>query len=175
MDNQSPPPDAGPPLGGRSDLAFVRLPYLITGTLFLAAIAINFANVIGRFVFFAPIFWAEEVLVFLIIWSVFLAAASIVYRGEHINMDLFYSGMAWPLKRVVNVAILVLLIAGCALVSYQSWKVLSLMRATQVTSVAAGIPMVIPHAAIAVGFGLMILAAVVRWRAYLSGSFDRGS
>ncbi len=170
MDHQA----SSPLPGGKGEFLFVRLPYLITGTLFLAAIVINFANVVGRFVFSSPIFWAEEVLVFIIIWCVFLAAGAIVYRGEHINMDLFHSVMAGPLKRAVNIAIWVLLIAGCAMVSYQSWKVLALMRATQVTSVAAGIPMVLPHAAIAVGFSIMILAVLVRWRAYLCGSFDRG-
>ena len=47
---------------------------LITGMIFLAAVLINIANVIGRYVFSYPIFWAEEVLVFMVIWAVFLSA-----------------------------------------------------------------------------------------------------
>ena len=40
------------------------------------AIAINLANVVGRYVFAAPVFWAEEVLMFMIIWGIYIAAGS---------------------------------------------------------------------------------------------------
>ena len=60
--------------------------------LFLVAVAINIINVIARYVFSDPIFWAEEVLIFIVIWTVFiLVAGSITYRGAHLNMDLIYS------------------------------------------------------------------------------------
>jgi TRAP-type C4-dicarboxylate transport system permease small subunit len=154
-----------------ADLCFIRLPYLITGTLFLVAVVINIANVVGRYVFFRPIFWAEEVLVFIIIWSIFVAAASIVYRGEHINMDLFYAQMKGPLKWIVNAVILVLFVVCSVIVVAQSYKVVSLYVLGGGVSVAAGVPMVIPHAAILVGFALMVVAALLRWRAYLTGDF----
>ena len=89
--------DASPRRRRLADLLFIRVPYAVTGTLFLIAIGINIANVIGRYVFAQPIFWAEEVLVFIIVWSIFLAATTIVYRGEHLNMDLFYAAMRLPL------------------------------------------------------------------------------
>ena len=49
------PPAAAPPMS-LARLLFVRIPYLIGGALLLAAIAINMANVIGRYVFAAPVF-----------------------------------------------------------------------------------------------------------------------
>jgi TRAP-type C4-dicarboxylate transport system permease small subunit len=154
-----------------AELCFVRVPYVVTGSLFLIAIAINIANVVGRYVFSVPIFWAEEVLVFIIIWSIFLAAATIVYRGEHLNMDLFYTMMKRPLKRVVNAAIAALFLVCAGTVVVQSYKVVSLYVGSGGVSVAAGVPMVVPHAAIPVGFVLMIAALIVRWRAYLGGKF----
>jgi TRAP-type C4-dicarboxylate transport system permease small subunit len=168
MSDDKPPPPRSP----LADFCFVRLPYLITGTLFLAAITINIANVIGRYVFFQPIFWAEEVLVFIIIWAIFVAAASIVYRGESINMDLFLGLMKPALKRIVNAVVLVLFIVCCAIVVTQSYKVVSLYWSGGGVSVAAGVPMVVPHAAILLGFSLMAIAAILRWRAYLTGKFD---
>jgi TRAP-type C4-dicarboxylate transport system permease small subunit len=167
MSEDAPPPPRRP-IG---DLCFVRLPYLITGTLFLIAILINIANVVGRYIFSQPIFWAEEVLVFIIIWAIFLAGASIAYRGEHINMDLFYAKMKQPLKGIVNTVIVVLFVVCASVVVVQSWRVLSLYAAGGGVSVAAGVPMVLPHAAILVGFVLMILAVIVRWRAYITGDF----
>jgi TRAP-type C4-dicarboxylate transport system permease small subunit len=56
MAEETPLPKPSPIL----EFCFVRAPYLITGVIFLAAAFINIANVIGRYVFSAPIFWAEE-------------------------------------------------------------------------------------------------------------------
>ena len=66
----------------------MRIPFAICGVLLLAAIAINVANVIGRYVFDAPVSWAEEVLSYMIIWGVFIAVGAITYQGLHLRMDL---------------------------------------------------------------------------------------
>ena len=46
------------------------IPRAAIGLILLLAIAINFANIVGRYVFSAPLPWAEEVLSFLVIWGV---------------------------------------------------------------------------------------------------------
>jgi TRAP-type C4-dicarboxylate transport system permease small subunit len=163
--------DASPRRRRLADLLFIRVPYVMTGALFLVAIGINIANVIGRYVFAQPIFWAEEVLVFIVVWAIFLAATTIVYRGEHLNMDLFYAAMKRPLKRVVNTLVVVLFIGCAGIVVVQSSKVVWLYLHGGGVSVAAGVPMIVPHAAILVGFSLMILALIVRLRAYVTGDF----
>src|SRR5262245_35282560 len=153
-------------------LCFVRLPYLITGTLFLIAIVVNIANVIGRYVFSTPIFWAEEVLVFIIVWSVFLAAATITYRGEHINMDLFYVKFPTIWKRIVNTAIAAAFIISTSIVTVQSYKVVDLYVKNGDRSVAAEVPLIIPHSAILVGFVLMLIAVLIRLPNYIRGNFQ---
>src|SRR4026207_676919 len=85
------------------EIAFIRVPHVVAGILFFVAAAINFINVVARYVFSDPIFWAEEILIFLVIWAVFIVAGSITYRGGHLNMDLVYSGMSPFWKRVINV------------------------------------------------------------------------
>ena len=87
-------------------LVFVTIPYLVTGTFMLLAIAINFANIIARYLFGEAIFWTEEVLGFLMISSVFLSAVTIAFNADNLNMDLFYSRFSKPLKRAVNALIL---------------------------------------------------------------------
>ena len=42
----------------------------------LVGVAISFANVIARYVFGYALFWAEETLVFLAIWGVFIGVAA---------------------------------------------------------------------------------------------------
>ena len=62
------------------ELVFIKMPHVAGGILFLIAAALNITNVIARYVFSNPIFWAEEILIFIIIWGVFLVAGSITYQ-----------------------------------------------------------------------------------------------
>ena len=72
-----------------AELLLQRLPLTLAAFLLLAAIAINFANVLARYLFLASIYWADEAMVFLVIWSIFLAAVAVTYDGSHLTMDLF--------------------------------------------------------------------------------------
>ncbi|MBM3568733.1 MAG: TRAP transporter small permease [Alphaproteobacteria bacterium] len=152
-------------------LVFVVLPRYLLGGLMLIGVALVFANVVGRYVFSAPLFWAEEVLVYLVIWGVFVGMASIAYNGDHLTMDLFHRRLSPGLARGVNAAIALGLVAVSVFVAWQSWQVVTLFWNIGQVSIAAGIPKALPHAAIAVGFGLTALAVLLRWRSYLSGKF----
>jgi len=169
MADQKSSPKPNPAL----QLVFVRLPYLITGVIFLLATLINILNVIGRYVFAHPIFWAEEVLVFMVIWAVFLSAASITFSGGHLNMDLFYAKLQSPWKQIVNGAIVLAFLICTLFTAAQSYKVVTLYLRNGSVSTAAEIPLYIPHAALLVGFSLMALAVVVRLKDYINGAFDK--
>jgi TRAP-type transport system small permease protein len=160
------------PVRGLARLIFVRVPYLVTGTLVLIAIAVNFANVIARYVFASAIFWTEEVLVFLMLWSVLLSAVTIAFNGDHINMDLFFDRFSRPWKQLTSGSVAIVFIACCTFLVLQSWQVVTLHLLNGTRSVAAGVPMAVPHSALLVGFALMALAVVYRFRAYLRGTFD---
>ncbi len=151
---------------------FLQAPHVIAGAMFLAAAGINIANVIARYVFFSPIFWAEEVMIFIVIWTVFLLAASITYRGAHLSMDLLYSGFSPFWKRVINVAIALSLIGSSLFAASQSWKVVSLYLRTGDVTPATRIPLSVPHSALLVGFVFMALAALFRIRSYFTGKFE---
>lgn len=150
---------------------FVTMPYLVSGTFMLAAVVLNFANIVARYVFGEAIFWTEEVLGFLMIYSVFLSAVTIAFNADNINMDLFYAQFPKALRRVVNMIILAAFIASSAFMAVQSYKVVSLHLHNGTKSVAAAVPMVVPHSALLIGFTLTVLALCWRWRTYV----DRGS
>ena len=154
------------------EFVFIKVPHVLAGTLFLIAAAINIINVIARYVFSDPIFWAEEVLIFIVIWTVFLVAGSITYRGGHLNMDLIYSGMTAFWKRVINIAVVLTLIACTIFSATQSWKVVLLHYRNHGVTAGTDIPLVIPHAALLFGFSFMALAAILRIRSYITGKFD---
>ena len=154
------------------DIIFVKFPHVLSGTLFLMAVALDFVNIVGRYVFGMPVFWAEEALTFGIIWIVFLVVGTITYRGAHLNMDLLFSRMPVAWQRAVRVAIAVALIVSTVFTAVQSWKVVKLHYLTHGVTAGTNIPLVIPHSALLFGFSFMALAAIVRLRSYVTGKFD---
>ena len=153
-------------------LLFVRIPYLIAGSLLLAAIAINMANVIGRYVFATPVFWAEEVLIVMIIWSVYLAAGSISYLGTHVAMDLFAARMTPAYRTFLGLLTVILTVTCSAFVVTQTVRILALYIRTGETSMAARFPLLYAHSAVLVGFALMGIVALIRARAHVRNTFD---
>ena len=154
------------------EFIFIRIPHVLSGSLFLVAVVLNIVNVIGRYVFGMPVFWAEEALTFTVIWIVFLVAGTITYRGAHLNMDLVFSRMPADLQRAVRIAILIALIVCTIYTAVQSWKVVELHYLTGGVTAGTNIPLVVPHAALLFGFSFMALAAIVRFRSYVTGKFD---
>ena len=150
-------------------LLFVRLPWLVMGSLMLAGVAICFANVVSRYVFGHAFFWAEEVMVFLTIWGVFIGVAAAAYDRAHLKMDLFSQSLKGRTARVLNAAAALTLLACCGFMLVQSWQVVQLFYQGGVVSVSAGVPKWMAHAALPAGFALTALAVLVRLRLYLTG------
>jgi TRAP-type C4-dicarboxylate transport system permease small subunit len=166
--------DAKPPSRRRQieEFIFIRMPHVLSGVLFLLAVVLNFVNVIGRYVFGMPIFWAEETLTFTIIWIVFLVVGSITYRGAHLNMDLLFTRMPPGFQLIVRIAIALALIVCAVYTAMQSWTVVKLHYLTHGVTAGTNIPLVIPHSALLFGFSFMAAAAIVRLPSYISGKFD---
>jgi TRAP-type C4-dicarboxylate transport system permease small subunit len=154
------------------EFIFVRVPYVLSGTLFLMAVVLNIVNVIGRYVFGMPVFWAEEALTFTVIWIVFLVVGTITYRGAHLNMDLLYSRMPSVMQFVIRIAIALALIVCAAYTAMLSWSVVKLHYMTSGVTAGTNIPLVIPHSALLFGFSFIAAAALVRLPSYISGKFD---
>jgi TRAP-type C4-dicarboxylate transport system permease small subunit len=136
------------------------IPRAAIGAILLAAIAINFANIVGRYVFLAPLAWAEEVLSFLVIWGVCLGASAVTYDRRHLVMDLFAGAFPSVLRRALDWVILAALVGFSGFAAIQAWKIVALMARNGQVSITAGIPMTIPYCAFVVGFGLIVIAAV---------------
>jgi C4-dicarboxylate transporter DctQ subunit len=138
------------------------VPRVAIGLILLFAIAINFANIVGRYVFLAPLPWAEEVLSFLVIWSVGLGASAVTYDRRHLVMDLFSASFPLRLRRILEALILLATAGFCGFACIQAWEIVAVMARNGQVSITAGIPMTIPYASFVVGFGLMTAGAVIQ-------------
>ena len=130
------------------------------------------ANVVGRYVFSAPVPWAEEALIYIIVWGVFISIGSITYQGLHLRMDLLVIGASQQVKMFLGGFTAVLILACSIFVMTQTSKIVQLYLGSGETSMGAKIPLVIPHSALLVGFALMAMAVIVRFRSYLTGKLD---
>lgn len=162
-------PEQEPPRWQR--ILFVTGPRGFTAGLILIAIAINFANVISRYLFNFALFWAEEIMIFLVVWCVFIGAAAVAFNGANLRMDLLSARFPDSLRGVVNGAAALSFIGCTGFAAWQSWRVVTLFADGGSVSVTASVPMVIPHSALLVGLVLMVLAVLLRLRGYMRNRF----
>lgn len=140
---------------------------ILVGGLFLLGLLLTFSNVIGRYGFSVPINWAEEVTIFLMIGFVFIGMVQVSWEGAQLRMDIVLGLLPpWVQRRVNLFAIVVELVVG-AVVVYASFQVAFMLGQLGRRSVAANIPMVIPHSAVFIGFGLALIAVLWRVRALI--------
>src|SRR5436190_6540187 len=143
-----------------SRLILRDIPRMAIGLILLLAIAINFANIVGRYVFLAPLPWAEEILSFLVVWGVGLGASAVTYDRRHLAMDVLSESFAPRIRKALDVFTLVVLVAFSSFACIQAWKIVAVMARNGQVSITAGIPMTVPYAAFVVGFGLIALSAI---------------
>lgn len=135
---------------------------IAAGALLAASVAINFANIAGRYFFRVSIPWAEEVMLFLIIASVFLACGAVAWSGGQIRMDAFVSSLPRRPRRIVEAASDIALAATGLLMVYLASPVVSMLFEYDQRSSGADVPLFIPQSMLPIGFGLMAALVAAR-------------
>jgi TRAP-type C4-dicarboxylate transport system permease small subunit len=129
---------------------------------FIAAVALNFINVVGRYGFGITLLSADEIQIFIMVFMTFLGAAVVAWRGQHLRMDVLVNTLPASLRRLVQIFELaaVAVLAGFVLwnSTYYAQQMFNFGRVSDMGRV----PMWIPHGAVAAGFGLIAFVACVR-------------
>ena len=142
--------------------AIARAIELTLAFAFILAVLLNFTNVVGRYLFGMSLLGSDEVQVFIMVGVTFLGAAVVTRRNQHLRMDVLVQFMPEPLRIALRAAEQLLLIAIAGFVVSQSYFYASQMLRIGRTSDMAGVPMWIPHGAVALGFALILI--VTAWR-----------
>src|ERR1700689_2313257 len=74
----------------------------VAGVCLLSSVAINFANIIGRYFFAVSIPWAEEIMLFLMVGCVFTGCCAVAWEGRQIRMDVLIGMMPPRLRDFCN-------------------------------------------------------------------------
>jgi len=98
--------------------------------------------------------------IFIMVAMTFLGAAIVTRRNLHLRMDVLIRFLPAPVRVALRVAEQVLLAALAGFVLTQSYFYARQMWRIGRTSDMAGIPMWIPHATVALGFGLILVVAL---------------
>ena len=132
------------------------------GIFLISSVAINFANIIGRYFFSVSIPWAEEIMLFLMVGCVFTGCCAVAWEGRQIRMDVIIAMMPAKVHDFFHLLSDLVLIAAAAAVTAFAWPVITQLAAFDERSQAADFPLVIPQAMVPIGYTLMALLVAVR-------------
>jgi TRAP-type C4-dicarboxylate transport system permease small subunit len=132
------------------------------GIFLISSVAINFANIIGRYFFSVSIPWAEEIMLFLMVACVFTGCCAVAWEGRQIRMDVIIAMMPAKVRDLFHLLSDLVLIAAAAAVTAFAWPVITQLAAFDERSQAANFPLVIPQAMVPIGYTLMALLVAVR-------------
>jgi TRAP-type C4-dicarboxylate transport system permease small subunit len=100
----------------------IRVAEIFTALLMFVMMMLTFADVIGRYIFTAPIFGAAEMIQFLLAMTIFAGLCLVNARDEHITVELFEA----PLDRMFPVArriiVQVFSVGIMAVIAYQLYQ-----------------------------------------------------
>jgi TRAP-type C4-dicarboxylate transport system permease small subunit len=146
----------------RSAHALMAALRLAAGAMLVASVAINFANIIGRYFLSVSIPWAEEMMLFLMIGAVFFGIGPVGWLGRHIRMDVVVSLLPPRARELFEIFSDLVTIVTCLMLAVFAWPVMTMLAELDQKSAMANIPLVVPQAVVPLGLLLMALLIAVR-------------
>ena len=123
---------------------------------FMFIVALNFSNVVARYLFGRSMIWADEIQIFTMIAMTFLGAVVVTWRRQHLRMDVLARLLPEPAQAALKLTEIALMLALCGFACVQAIDYTVRMFDIGRTSDGAGVPMWIPHGSLALGFGLIV-------------------
>jgi len=136
----------------------------LVGLLGLIALVIGLLQVIGRY--FDParaISYAEEVIVYLIIWAIMIVSSQLVRRDGHVRPDLVLRLLPPAALRIVEIFNCLVAIVFCAALVWYGWQIVDTsLLIDETSSTDLQFPMWIYYLALPVGSALMLVRYIMR-------------
>ncbi|WP_246510286.1 TRAP transporter large permease [Bradyrhizobium glycinis] len=128
--------------------------------LVLAEIAVLSAGIVSRYVFRSPIVWSDELAGILFLWLAMFGSVIAFQRGEHMRMTAVVGVLSAELRAFLDVVAAAASLAFLALVVWPAYEFAA--DEAFVTTPALEIVNSWRAAALPIGIGLMLIAAVLR-------------
>lgn len=135
----------------------------IVGVLALSATLISFWAVIARYLLHNPPDWAEEIVIYLIIWAVFIAASILAEERGHVAATLIVERFSGKTRRILAVFNGLVALGFCAIVTVLGYRIVSAAYVFDERSLTAlRFPVWIPYLSVAFGCTLVALRYAIR-------------
>ncbi|MDA9398711.1 ABC transporter permease [Bradyrhizobium sp. CCBAU 25338] len=128
--------------------------------LVLAEIAVLSAGIVGRYVFRSPIIWSDELAGILFLWLAMFGSVIAFQRGEHMRMTAIVGVLGVQVRAFLDVVAAAASLAFLVLVVWPAYEFAA--DEAFVTTPALEIVNSWRAAALPIGIGLMLIAAVLR-------------
>lgn len=138
---------------------------ILVGSILIGATLLLFVNVMLRYVFHYGISWAEEIVRYTMLWTVFVGAGVVSREGTHVSMEAFFT--IWPerIQRIGFLGINMFCIATILIIFFFGSGLVKMVVETGQTTEAASIPMWLIYSAFPIGSTLMMLGYIeTAWR-----------
>jgi C4-dicarboxylate transporter DctQ subunit len=145
-------------LGNRT--AFIGL-WLAAAAL-LVIVALNGLNIVLRYFFAAAFSWAEEAMLFLMIFSVYAGAVSVAWYQAHIRIDAVINMAPPAYRRALNIVSTLVLAGFLIPVVLASYRVTGMLFEFDQRSDAMHLPIWIPQAVVPVAMLLIVVMSLLR-------------
>jgi TRAP-type C4-dicarboxylate transport system permease small subunit len=150
--------------------ALARLGLALAALALIASLATISYSVIRRYVFGAPVAWTDELVGYLLVASVMLAAGDALFGGDHISVDILTERLRPSGKRIaalvglftVALTAVLLLVEGIGTVLFSHQVGLR-------SNGYLAVPMWMPQLLVPIGALLLLLAAIVSFMLVLRG------
>lgn len=141
-----------------------RIEQLLVGLLGACALVVGMVQIVGRYVSPAhAIGWAEEVIVYLMIWAIMITSSQLVRTDGHVRPDLVLRVLRPQMQRVLEVFNCLIALAFCAGMVWYGWQIVdTAMLLDERSSTGLEFPMWIYYLALPTGGGLMFIRYVMR-------------
>ena len=139
--------------------------FFLAGTILFTSLLL-FVNVIMRYVFHNAIYWAEELVRYMMVWLIFLGGSQVAKHEGHITVDVVQMAVPPRVRTVMVHGVRIVAVLFCLVLAYYSYLQMMRVYASKQISPAMELPMWIPYLSVPVASTLM----AVRYTQKLWGS-----
>ena len=140
--------------------ALTRVENFLVCTCLAVATLVAIAQVLLRAIFNIHLWWGEETIVYLIIYSTFLGAVITLRHNEHIAVKVFEPFLGRIGRRRMDILGILVTIAYLAIVGFFAWLLLFEPFSTSTVTPTLKLPLWVVEFSVPLGFTLMLLRAI---------------
>lgn len=144
----------------RIEALVVQLIGVLLGIGLIAMVVVNVVNAMGRYSGWFSFVGADELLVYGMIWIVMLGSILAARNRDHLSVNLLPTVVKGRLAAALQIIIDLVTVAVSAFIAWHSFSFIERIAMLNQRSMGLGVPMVIPHSAVFVGFaGIAVVTA----------------